>query len=66
MDSHRKKQRRRSFMKGTRLFYLVLALSALIVFPSCDDDDEGDQIGTLSLGLTDASTDDYQAVYVTQ
>jgi len=51
-------------MKGIRLFCLVLALSALIVLPSCDDD-EDDQIGTLSLGLTDASTDDYQAVYVT-
>jgi len=51
-------------MKGMRVLYLVLALSSLIGLPSCDDD-EGHQIGTLSLGLTDASTDDYQAVYVT-
>jgi hypothetical protein len=50
-------------MKGIKLFCLVLALLAFIVLPSCND--EAHPIGTLSLGLTDASTDDYQAVYVT-
>jgi hypothetical protein len=49
-------------MKGIRLLYWVLTLSAFIVLPSCDGDS---QKGTLSAGLTDASTENYKAVYVT-
>lgn len=56
-------------MKGIRLLYLVLALCTLLVPPSCGGGGGGGggtvQTGTLSVGLTDASTDDYKAVYVT-
>jgi hypothetical protein len=56
-------------MKATRLLYLVLALCALLALPSCGGGGGGtattSQPGSLSLSLTDASTDAYQAVYVT-
>jgi len=59
-------------MKGMRPFYFVLALCALLILPSCGGgggDGGGTvstpQTGTLSVGLTDASTDAYKAVYVT-
>ena len=54
-------------MKRIRLLYLVLALCALFVLPSWGGDGEGGtaQTGTLWVGLTDASTDDYKAFYVT-
>ena len=46
-------------MKERKSLYLVFAICTLISLPSCGDG------GTLSLGLTDASTADYKAVYVT-
>jgi hypothetical protein len=63
-------------MKGMKPFYFVLAICALLVLPSCGGGggDSGGggggavstpQTGTLSVGLTDASTDAYKAVYVT-
>jgi hypothetical protein len=59
-------------MKGKNFLYLVLASCALLALPSCGGGGGGgggtattSQPGSLSLGLTDASTDAYQAVYVT-
>ena len=56
-------------MKGIKLLYLLLAVCALLSLPSCGGGGGGSggtaQSGTLSVGLTDASTDEYKAVYVT-
>ena len=51
-------------MKRIRFLYLVLALSAALVMPSCGGGGTA-QTGTLSVSLTDASADEYKAVYVT-
>jgi hypothetical protein len=55
-----------------RAFYFVLAIFALFIMQSCGGGGGGgggtattSQPGSLSLSLTDASTDAYQAVYVT-
>jgi len=54
-------------MKSRRFLHLVLAFGTLIFLPSCGGGggDGGVQTGTLSVCLTDATTDDYKAVYVT-
>jgi hypothetical protein len=56
-------------MKRVRAFYFVLATVALFILPSCGGGGDGGgaatQTGSLSVALTDASTDKYQAVYVT-
>jgi hypothetical protein len=61
-----------STMKQVRAFYFVLAIFALFIMQSCGGGGGGgggtattSQPGSLSLSLTDASTDAYQAVYVT-
>jgi Domain of unknown function (DUF4382)/Carboxypeptidase regulatory-like domain len=51
-------------MKCTRLLCLGMLLWAFIAVPSCGGDSGGGGTGTLSVGLMDASTDDYKAVYV--
>jgi hypothetical protein len=55
-------------MKGKKFCYLVAALLAFLVISSCGGGGDGGgapATGTLSLGLTDASTNHYRAVYVT-
>lgn len=53
-------------MRTLKFLLLALMVSALCFAGGCDDgssSNTGD--GTLSLGMTDAATDDFQAVYVT-
>ena len=57
-------------MKGIRLSCVALCLCALLLLPSCGGGGGSGSVssgdtGTLSLSLTDATTLDYQAVYVT-
>jgi hypothetical protein len=55
-------------MKGVRVLYLALAVCAFLTFSSCGGGGDGGgtpATGTLSLGLTDHSTDHYKAFYVT-
>jgi len=44
-------------------FRIIVVLLALFLVSACSDSD--DDAGTLSVGLTDAASSDYQAVYVT-
>jgi hypothetical protein len=54
------------FVKVNRLIAPCCLAAALFFFIACGSGETGSSgTGTLSLGLTDAATDDYQAVYVT-
>jgi hypothetical protein len=70
-DYDRKSIRGGVFMKELRFLHLILALCTLLILPSCGGGGGdrggvgGAQSGNLALGLTDATTDDYKAVYVT-
>jgi len=54
-----------SFMKGLHRFLFCLLIG--IVLSACGGGGDGDSVGqgTLSTSLTDTSTDEYQAIYVT-
>lgn len=61
-----------SFFKGRLAQYVrflllscVMGAGLLSIIATGGGDDAGSETGTLSIGLTDGSTDDYQAVYVT-
>ena len=54
-------------MSYSKLVGLFVSFLSIIVFLSCSDGggSSGGGTGSLSLGLTDASTNEYQAVYIT-
>jgi hypothetical protein len=52
-------------MKLLKLNVCILLFLSMILFAACSDPSSSGDTGTLSLSLTDASTQDYKAVYVT-
>lgn len=51
---------------GRFLFLIIISIAFLAFISACGSDKDGDKnVGTVSIGLTDASTDEYKAVYVT-
>jgi hypothetical protein len=56
--------RRTAMMKKAHMSFLVLVLISLMLH-GCGDSSSPASTGTLSLGMTDAASNDYKAVYVT-
>ena len=49
----------------TTLYVLIALLAAVCMITACSNSSSSSETGSLSIGLTDAASDDYNAIYVT-